>query len=234
MNELTVLCATAATVGIVHTVLGPDHYLPFVAMAQARGWSTAKTATITGVCGIGHVLGSVVLGFLGIGLGVAVSRLEGFEAVRGDVAAWMLVAFGLAYTVWGIRRAIRNRPHTHRHLHADGTEHDHTHSHATDHVHPHERPKASITPWILFTVFLFGPCEPLIPILMYPAATLTAGAVALVAIIFAVATISTMLLMVLTLNAGARRLPTASFERWGHALAGATVLACGVAIHLGL
>ena len=66
MNELTVLCATAATVGIVHTVLGPDHYLPFVAMAQARGWSTAKTATITGVCGIGHVLGSVVLGFFGI------------------------------------------------------------------------------------------------------------------------------------------------------------------------
>lgn len=234
MNELTVLCATAATVGIVHTVLGPDHYLPFVAMARARGWTATKTAAITTVCGLGHVLGSIILGFLGIALGVAVSRLEGFEAVRGDVAAWMLVAFGLAYTVWGIRRAIRNRPHSHSHFHADGTEHSHPHQHATDHVHTHDRPKASITPWILFTVFLFGPCEPLIPILMYPAATLTPGAVVLVASIFAVATIGTMLIMVLALNAGARRLPTSSFERWAHALAGLTVLACGLAIHLGL
>ncbi len=234
MNELAVLCATAATIGIVHTVLGPDHYLPFVAMARARGWSTTKTATVTTLCGVGHVLGSVFLGFLGIALGVAVGHLEGFESVRGDIAAWMLVAFGLAYTVWGIRRALRNRPHTHSHLHADGTEHDHTHSHASDHLHPHDQPKVSITPWILFTVFLFGPCEPLIPILMYPAATHNTAAVALVAIIFSIATIGTMLIIVMTLNAGAERLPTASLERWTHALAGATILACGIAIHMGL
>ncbi|MCD4749602.1 MAG: sulfite exporter TauE/SafE family protein [Thermoanaerobaculales bacterium] len=234
MNELTVLCATAATVGIVHTVLGPDHYLPFVAMARARQWSMPKTATITALCGIGHVLGSVVLGFLGIGLGVAISRLEGFEAIRGDVAAWMLVAFGLAYTVWGIRRALRNRPHTHSHVHTNGTEHSHEHGHTSDHVHPHQSSKASITPWVLFTIFLFGPCEPLIPILMYPAATHNTGAVALVAVIFAVATIGTMLIMVMALNAGAERLQTSGLERWAHALAGATVLACGLAIHLGL
>ena len=234
MNEITVLATTAATIGIVHTVLGPDHYLPFVAMARARGWSSGKTAAITAVCGVGHVLGSVVLGFIGIALGIAVGRLEGFEAVRGDLAAWMLTGFGLAYTVWGIRRAVRNRPHTHSHLHSDGTTHSHQHTHASDHFHPHEGSKTSITPWVLFTIFLFGPCEPLIPILMYPAAAHTAGTVALVALIFGCATIGTMLIIVMTLNAGAKSLPTASFERWGHALAGFAVFACGVAIHLGL
>lgn len=87
---------------------------------------------------------------------------------------------------------------------------------------------------MLFTIFLFGPCEPLIPILMYPAATDNNTAVAVVAVVFAVATIATMLVMVLALNAGAKKLPTAGLERWAHALAGVTLLVCGLAIHLGL
>ena len=37
--ETTVLALTAAAIAFVHTLLGPDHYLPFVAMAKARGWS---------------------------------------------------------------------------------------------------------------------------------------------------------------------------------------------------
>lgn len=234
MNDVMVLAAAAASVGIVHTVLGPDHYLPFVAMAQARKWTTTKTSFITVICGLGHVLSSVVLGFIGIALGIAVGRLEGLEAARGNLAAWMLTAFGLAYTVWGIRRALRNRPHSHHHHHANGTDHEHEHSHASEHVHPHAEHTPSITPWVLFTVFVFGPCEPLIPILMYPAATHSAGVVALVATIFSVATIGTMLIMVLVINAGARALPATKMERWSHALAGAAVLACGIAIHLGL
>ncbi len=234
MNDVSVLAVTAASVGIVHTVLGPDHYLPFVAMARARKWTTAKLAAITAACGIGHVAGSVVLGFAGIALGLAVGRIEGFEAVRGNIAAWMLTAFGLAYTVWGVRRALRNRPHSHSHHHVNGTEHEHKHSHASDHVHAHATSTQSITPWVLFTIFLFGPCEPLIPILMYPAATHDAAIVALVAGIFSVATIGTMLVMVLAINAGAEKLPTKQMDRWAHALAGAAVLACGIAIHLGL
>ena len=87
-TTLLVLLATAASVGFVHTITGPDHYLPFVAMARIGRWSLAKTITVTLACGVGHVLSSVILGALGIALGLAVGSLEWFEGVRGNLAGW--------------------------------------------------------------------------------------------------------------------------------------------------
>ena len=65
-DSIIVLCGTAASIGFLHTLLGPDHYLPFVAMSRAGGWSLKKTTVVTVLCGMGHVLSSVVLGFIGI------------------------------------------------------------------------------------------------------------------------------------------------------------------------
>ena len=42
-----------------------------------------KTAFVTFLCGIGHVLGSVVLGLIGIGLGIAVSLVFGVQQLGG-------------------------------------------------------------------------------------------------------------------------------------------------------
>jgi sulfite exporter TauE/SafE len=100
-SELLVLIGTAATLGLVHTVLGPDHYLPFIVISRARRWSLPKTLSISFLCGLGHVLSSVVLGLIGIALGIAVSRLEGVESFRGGAAAWLLIGFGFAYFIWG-------------------------------------------------------------------------------------------------------------------------------------
>jgi len=107
-----VLYSTAASVAFVHTLLGPDHYLPFVAMSRAGGWSRRKTIVITVLCGLGHVLSSAVLGLIGIALGIAAFKLEWIEQFRGDLAGWLLLAFGLVYFLWGVRRAIRNQPHS--------------------------------------------------------------------------------------------------------------------------
>ena len=110
-KELSALLVTAASLGFVHTLIGPDHYLPFIMMAASRKWSLVKTSLVTFLCGLGHVASSVVLGALGIVLGTAVMRLESVEAFRGDLAAWALTAFGLVYFVWGVRRAYKNKPH---------------------------------------------------------------------------------------------------------------------------
>lgn len=234
--ELVALVITAASIGVGHTLLGPDHYLPFVVLARARGWSRPFTVLVTTLCGIGHVGSSVVLGMVGIALGIAVARVEGIESARGDIAAWLLTAFGLVYMVWGLRRAARHRTHSHVHAHADGETHVHLHDHEQAHLHPHDhgRETPSLTPWVLFTIFVFGPCEPLIPILMYPAAADSAFGVALVAGVFGAATILTMLAAVLLLSFGLSRIPTRGLERYSHALAGLAIFLCGVAIHLGL
>lgn len=229
-SELLILLGAAASLGFIHTVLGPDHYLPFIVMARAGHWSAAKTTVVTALCGVGHILSSVILGFIGIAFGLAVSRLEAFESARGEMAAWLLIAFGFTYFAWGLHRAFRGKSHEHVHIHEDEGEHSHVHAHTGDHAHVHSAPAASMTPWILFTIFVFGPCEPLIPILMYPAAKNNMASVALVAGVFGVATISTMLGIVLASFFGLARLPLARMERYTHALAGLTIFLCGGAI----
>jgi len=244
-REIWVLAGTAASLGLVHTVIGPDHYLPFIVISRARNWTLRKTLFVSFLAGLGHILSSVVLGFLGIALGIAVARLEGVESARGEIAAWLLIGFGLAYFIWGMRRAWKGKPHTHAHLHGqDGAHehphgpqhgvHEHAHSHEiAEHAHPHgEEKKANITPWVLFTIFVFGPCEPLIPLVMYPAARHSTAGVALVAAAFGLVTIATMLVIITAASYGARFVRLGKLERFSHALAGLMIFVSGLAVQI--
>jgi len=233
-QDMIVLIGAAATLGLVHTILGPDHYLPFIALSRARRWSAGKTAAITALCGLGHVIGSVALGLVGIAAGITLNRLEFIEGARGEIAAWLLVAFGLMYGTWGVVQAVRNRPHTHRHVHADGTLHAHEHKHKHEHAHVHEQSARRATAWTLFVVFVLGPCEPLIPLLMFPSVALGPAATAIVAAVFGVVTIATMTAVVMLSSFGLRLIPSQKAGRYGHAVAGAVITLCGIAIHLGL
>jgi len=232
--DLGLLLLTAASIGFIHTLLGPDHYLPFVAMSAARGWTQRRTLWITALCGLGHVLGSVVIGLVGIGIGISLTRLQSFEGIRGNVAAWLLAGFGLAYMAWGLKKAWRSKPHTHEHVHPDGTLHRHEHGHEGGHLHPHvdaARAK-SITPWALFVIFVLGPCEPLIPLVMYPAAKHSISGLMVVVLAFGAVTIATMLSVVSLALKGLKHLPLESAERYSHALAGAALCLCGLGIVL--
>lgn len=235
-TELNALIITAASIGFFHTILGPDHYLPFIMISWARKWSVLKTTLITLLCGIGHIGSSVVLGLIGVALGLAINRLEIVESVRGNVAAWLLIAFGLVYFVWGLRRAYQKRTHVHSHAHAFGVAHEHLHNHHREHTHVHDdKSSPSITPWVLFVIFAFGPCEPLIPILMYPAAKSSLFGLVVVTFVFGVVTIGTMLGVVLLSVAGVNFTQLSRLQRFSHAIAGATICLCGLAIQfLGL
>lgn len=237
-SDESVLILTAASLAFLHTAAGPDHYLPFVLMGQAGRWSRAKTLTVTLACGLAHVLSSVVLGVVGIAFGVVLSRVVGLESFRDRLAGWLLIAFGLVYFLWGVQRAVRRQPHTHRHLHLDGTAHVHPHGHEKEHSHVHTADAAaqlsvrSLTPWVVFSIFVLGPCKPLIPLLMYPAARKSMAGVILVTAVFGIITVATMLVAVLACQLGIERLPLGSLERYTHALAGVAITLCGLAIQI--
>ncbi len=234
-GQILIIAGTAATLGFIHTVLGPDHYLPFIVMSRARKWPLSKTLFISFLCGLGHVLSSVILGVVGIALGVAVFKLENIESFRGGVAAWLLISFGFAYFIWGLWRAIKNRPHKHIHFHADGEKHEHKHVHKAGHTHVHEEKKKNITPWIMFTIYVFGPCEPLSPLVMYPAAKHNTGGVVLVALAFGLTTILTMLTIIAVMSWGASFVRLGKLERYTHAIAGAMIFISGLSVQfLGL
>jgi sulfite exporter TauE/SafE len=219
------LLLAAAAIGLLHTALGPDHYLPFLMLARARGWSRWRAAWITAACGAGHVLSSLALGAVGVSVGLTVSRLRDIEEGRGSLAAWLLVGFGVAYGAWGVRKAVRRvrglEPHAHGprvHLHGHG-----------DRPHEHPERDGSSTFWALFLVFVLGPCEPLIPLVVVPASGgrwLLAGMVALA---FGATTVVTMVGLTLLPLVGLKHLDLGPLERWSHAAAGAVIACSGLA-----
>jgi ABC-type nickel/cobalt efflux system permease component RcnA len=231
--EISVLISSAAVIAFVHTLMGPDHYLPFVSMALARRWSRSKMLWITAGCGLGHIAGSIALGLVGVALQTQLASLEWIESVRGDMAAWFLIAFGLVYFSWGMRAAYKNKPHSHWHQHGNQL-HNHGHQHHRAHAHVHEQKVdgavGAIGPWAVFIIFVLGPCEPLIPLLMYPAATESYSGLLLVTAVFGVVTMLTMLLAVFASAVGLQKIRLPGLEKYGHAMAGATLVACGSSI----
>lgn len=217
----------AAAVAVTHAALGPDHTLPIVLLARAGGWSRSRTLAVTLGCGAVHVGASLLLAAAGLALGCGAGQLVSLETARGDLAAWGVVAFGLAYGAWGLRRGLRDRaglvPHEHR-----GTAHVHPRGdRAHDHAEGTGSPAASLA---LFLLFVLGPCEPLIPLFVLPASRGAWGVAAAVAAVFAVFTLATMAALVICGLAGIERLPLVRFEPFSHAIAGGVIASAGLAV----
>lgn len=221
------LFVSAASLGFVHTILGPDHYLPFIVLSKARRWSRNKTMWITFISGIGHVGSSVLIGLIGIALGFSLNKLEYIESFRGDLVGWMLLAFGILYTFYGIYTYIKSSHHFHlpnflvpkkirglQHLPTEDLKEDNT----------------KLTPWILFLIFVFGPCEVLIPVLIFPAYKSSAFGMLMVALIFGIATIATMMLAVYIGHKGTSLIKFKKQERYLHLIAGILILFSGSGI----
>ena len=224
-SELQILIMAAITISFLHTISGPDHYLPFIALSKARGWSLTKTIGWTIVCGCGHVWSSVVLGLGGAAVGWSLSSIEWMESVRGGLAAWCLLGFGLVYGIWGWFRAMQNRKHKHFDLQEDGGLYVYEHKHG-EMVPLKER--HAVTPWVMFLIFVLGPCEPMIPLLYFPAAKASWWGMVVLIIVYTLFTLLTMLMMVLFGYYGVGLFKSNTLEKYMHVFGGVTIFICGV------
>lgn len=221
--EIEVLMVAAITVACLHTLTGPDHYLPFVALSKSRNWSFSKTIFLTIICGCGHVWSSVLLGLGGAAVGWSLSKIKLFENVRGGIAGWALLGFGLAYGIWGLIKAKQNKPHKHFDIY-DNDVYVYEHKHGEP-VAPKDR--HAVTPWVMFVIFVLGPCEPMIPLLYFPAAKNSWSGMLLLIIVYTIFTLAAMIVMVTAGYYGFSFLKTEKLERYIHALGGLTIFICG-------
>jgi ABC-type nickel/cobalt efflux system permease component RcnA len=222
MNDqwLFALMLTAATVGALHS-LGPDHWLPFAALARAKNWTPLRTARLAVVCGAGHVTVSALLGVLAVLIGR--EAVEAFGTSLHDSAPLLLIAFGFAYMTLALWRMSR-RKILHHVDHLEGVPHDHGHGHH----HQHER---GLTEWGLFVLFCCDPCIALIPMIV-AASTGGWGAIGAVVIVYEIATIAAIVVLVQLAHAGARKVRFPWLDRYGEAVAGALIILLGTFVTL--
>lgn len=202
-ESFSVLIISTISIAIIHS-FAPDHWLPFVMIGKAQRWTRAKHVWITVVASIAHVGSSVVLGCIGILLGMATIHLQGIEATRGQIGVLLLIGFGLAYALWGLKRA-----RTHHHHSLELLE------------------KKAVTLWTLFAVFVLGPCEPLIP-LMFLATGYGVSAIVSTTLVFSFATLVMMVGQVLLGMSGIQFIKHEFAEKYSHAMAGAVIALTGV------
>lgn len=91
-----------------------------------------------------------------------------------------------------------------------------------------------LSPWVLFLIFAFGPCEALVPLVSYTAVESGWISVAVVVLAFGFATLLAMVSAVLVGRIGLNWLRLPDLHHYSHVMAGLTVLACGLAIKFGL
>jgi len=87
----------AASVGFLHTLTGPDHYLPFIVMGKARNGkhlNSLVTVTVNR-----NTWSSVVLGLIGVLMGVGIQHLNGLKPPEAT-AAWAFLILECIPCLW--------------------------------------------------------------------------------------------------------------------------------------
>jgi ABC-type nickel/cobalt efflux system permease component RcnA len=240
-HAAVLLIATVAAVGVLHTVV-PDHWAPIVVLARQQGWSVVRTARSAALAGFGHVTTTLLLGALLWVVGASLAaRYAHFVSL---VSALALLVFGLwiAYGGWkNIRGGHEHEhgylhfEHAHLHQHEDGVQHVHWHEHheADWHgveggvavTHMHEHAMAGRTALLL--ILGSSPMVEGIPAFL-GASTKGPGLLAVMAIVFAFATIATYMVMCVAGVRGLQRTSLGPLERYGEVLSGVFVAAVGI------
>ncbi len=145
VRTLPVLLLAAAGVGFGHAVM-PDHWLPLAVLSRTRHYPTGKVARLSLAAGVAHVVVSLLLGAVVIGVGLQFRA--GIAGHTNLVVGSILLATGAVFLLLDLRGKGHGHDHgRHSHdgldedAHAPGGDahHDHDHhGHDAHHHHEHE------------------------------------------------------------------------------------------------
>ena len=205
MNEALFgsLAATGFVIAFLHAAL-PTHWLPFVLVGRAQGWSGRKTLGVTMLAGGGHIVSTVALGLLLTVAGMALHDRFGPMLARG--AGILLIAVGAYYLF--VRRPKGG-----------------------DAAEPAGRVFGSDKAAILglVTVLTLSPCESFLPVYL-SSARYGWGAFALLTLVLVGATLAAMLAFTSLSMLGVARLRLTLLERYENLLLGLALGLLGVVV----
>lgn len=201
---LPVLVAASA-VAFLHAAT-PTHWLPFVLVGRAQGWTAGRTLGVTAVAGAGHALFTALLGLAVTGAGVLLGERLGDLFPR--LVAGMLIALGLYYLI----RYALNPPH-----------------HAEAKPQRYGSDAAAVAG--LVALLTFTPSEAVLPVYLANIEHGLAG-FAVLALVLTLATTGGMVAFTALFMAGAQRLKLERLERYELVLVGLGLCAIGVLVAL--
>ena len=205
MNEALFgsLAATGFVIAFLHAAL-PTHWLPFVLVGRAQGWSGRKTLGVTMLAGGGHIASTVALGLLLTVAGMALH--ERFGPLLARAAGVLLIAAGAYYLFF-------RRPK------------------GGDSAEPAGRVFGSDKAAILglITVLTLSPCESFLPVYL-SSASYGWGAFALLTLVLVGATLAAMLAFTSLSMLGVARLRLTLLERYENLLLGVALGLLGVVV----
>lgn len=203
---LLTLAATGFGVAFLHAAI-PTHWLPFVAIGRARGWTQRRTLGAVALAGGGHVLATTALG-----AGLAWFGFE-LDHTFEHAFNWGVAALLIGLGAWLAFR----KPH--------GTGCDHCHGHPEKLV-PDATDRAAL--WGLFLTLTLSPCELFLPVYLTAVPYGWPGVVWL-SVVLAVATLGGMLTLTWLTLRGVARLKWRWLEHPSPRAIGALLCVLGVA-----
>ncbi len=229
---LTTVALTGFTVAFFHAVI-PTHWLPFVLVARARGWSRAKTLAVTAAAGSGHVAITSLLGLIIAWFGFRIDATVGAEKFPWIVGG-LLEIFALFYfwRQWTGRGILHHHPPGSGH-HADEHCGHGEQSHWQEEMKDTQLVSRKSGDWAaisgLLVMLTLSPCEGFLPIYLSGVQFGWRGFFVLSGIL-ALATFAGMTLFTWLALLGFERIRIKNFERYESGLLGALFAVLGVVV----
>jgi nickel/cobalt transporter (NicO) family protein len=235
------LIAAAAGVGFGHAIM-PDHWVPLAVIGRTRRYPLARVARLSGLAGVAHVLVSLLLGAVIVGIGLQFRSTV--EHAQNTIVGGVLLATGVAFLVLELSGHGHSHSHDLAHDHEHGRDHHHDHhnhhNHDQDHHdqdhrdhrdHHDDRDRAGGRLGGVAGVMVpFGaaasPDLTILPVFL-AAAAVGAGTAVGSLLSFVLVTIGTIVVLTLTATVGGYGIRGAWLERWGNAVTAVALLAIG-------
>jgi len=232
VSATVAILAASAGVGLGHAVL-PDHWVPLAVLGRTRRYPVPKIARLSGLAGVAHVLVSIVLGAVIIAVGLQFR--SSVQSAQDTIVGGLLLLTGAGFiAVELLGRGHRHGPRGHTH-----GPFGHNPDHHSDHRdHEHGGAAAGRRWWRVGSVMVpFGaaasPDLTILPVFLAAAAAGVATAVMSV-VLFAAATIGTIVTLTLLAAVGGYHFKGEWLERWGNSITATVLVIMGALVLLGV